>query len=64
MRPLRTIAYAFGVMLFLLLSVSVGMNMPIPPNTPPGIGLDNMPRIGVDADYNFSATAIGAEECL
>jgi hypothetical protein len=53
-KPIRIILYAFCVVLVLALSVKVQVN------TPPGYGLDMMPRLGADADYNFSTTAVSA----
>lgn len=54
MKPIRIIAYAFCVMLVVALSVKVLVN------APPGYGLDSMPRLGADADYNFSPGAVNA----
>src|SRR5437868_529605 len=54
MKPLRILVYAFIVLILLVLSV--GMPVIAPP--PPDYTLDNMPRIGTDADYNFAPSVL------
>ena len=55
MKPIRIIVYAFIVVIVLLLSVKLLVHTP-----PPGYTLDSMPRLGVDADYNFSTSAVSS----
>src|SRR5438067_11667870 len=50
MKPLRILVYAFVVLILVVLSVGTLVSNP----PPPGYSLDNMPRVGVDADYNFA----------
>src|SRR2546428_13635905 len=57
MKPLRILVYAFVVLVIVVLSVKV-LVVNNPP--PPGYTLDNMPRIGVDADYNFATSVLTA----
>jgi hypothetical protein len=63
LKPIRIIAYAFVVAVAVFLSVLAVKDRPRQPNivdVPPEYSLDNMPRLGVDADYNFSDLAVAA----
>lgn len=53
MRSIRLIIFAFAAVVLAFVSVKVLVNTP-----PPGYSLDSMPRLGTDADYNFSQTVL------
>ncbi len=56
MKPLRILVYAFIVLILIVLSVKTPAR-----NSPPhDYILDNMPRVSVDADYNFAPGVLDA----
>src|SRR5207253_8290551 len=57
MKPLRIIAWAFLVVVLLMAVVKVTVNSPPPPA---GYSLDSLPRLGLDADGNFSDAVLSA----
>jgi hypothetical protein len=56
MKPLRILVYACVALILVALSVNLLVTNPPPPD----YSLDNMPRIGMDADYNFAPSVLNA----